>query len=227
MTTQFQVRRASIDQQEIIIRLIDEAGAWLRDEKGSTQWNRPWPTREARDQRIRDGLTGGRTWIVWDGDVAAASVTIETTGSPALWSEEELRTPAVYLHRLVLKRSAKATSTYAGKRLGARLIAWAAQQGFRENPDATCIRIDTWTDNHALHKYYQQQGFEFVAQRQAPDQYPSGRLLQKPIYLAQLEDTSGLVTDESSAFEGLAARVLVTALAAAVAPWLLLRGKMI
>jgi GNAT superfamily N-acetyltransferase len=192
MTTQFQVRRASIDQQDIIIRLIDEAGAWLRDEKGSTQWNRPWPTREARDKRIWGGLITGRTWIVWDGDVAAASVTIETTGSPELWIEEERRTPAVYLHRLVVERR------YAGKGLGATLIAWAGKQGFQENPDATCIRIDTWTDNHGLHKYYEQQGFEFVAVRQAPGQHPSGRLFQKPIYLALVADTSGLVADQSS-----------------------------
>jgi RimJ/RimL family protein N-acetyltransferase len=217
MTTQFQVRRASIDQQEILIRLIDAAGAWLRDEKGSTQWNRPWPTRAARDQRIRDGLIGGRTWIVWDGDVAAASVTIEQTGSPALWTADERRTPAVYLHRLVLKRQ------YAGRGLGARLINWAAQQGFLENPEATCIRIDTWTDNHGLHKYYEGQGFKFVAVRDTPDGCPSGRLFQRPIYQALVADTSGLVRDESSPFERFAARVLVTAMVAAVAPWLLLR----
>ncbi|MGI8336071.1 GNAT family N-acetyltransferase [Actinomadura scrupuli] len=187
MTTQFLVRRALIDHQEIIIRLIDEAGAWLRDEKGSTQWNRPWPTRGARDQRVRDGLLGGRTWIAWDGDVAAASVTIHLTGSPYLWTEEERRTPAIYLHRLVLNRA------YAGMRLGARLIAWAGQRGFQENPEATCIRIDTWTDNHGLHKYYERQGFEFVGVRQAPGRHPSGRLFQKPIYQALVVDTSGLV----------------------------------
>jgi GNAT superfamily N-acetyltransferase len=219
MTTQFQVRRASIDQQEIIIGLIDEAGAWLRDEKGSTQWNRPWPTRRVRDQRIRDGLSRGRTWIVWDGDVAAASVTIETTGSPALWTDDERRTPAVYLHRLVLERG------YAGRKLGARLIEWAAKQGFRENPGATCIRIDTWTENHDLHKYYEGQGFAFVAVREAPRRHPSGRLFQKPIYPALVADTSGLECEENSPLERFATRILVTAMVGATVPWLVLRGR--
>jgi GNAT superfamily N-acetyltransferase len=205
MTTHFRVRRASVYRQETIIGLIDEAGAWLRDEKGSNQWNRPWPTRAARDRRIRDGLLGGRTWIVWDGALAVASVTIERRGNPALWTPDELRTPAVYLHRLVVKRS------YAGWALGARLIDWAAQQGFRENPAATRIRIDTWTDNRGLHKYYEGRGFEFVAVRDAPDGCPSGRLFQKPIYQALVADTSGLLHAEIPPPRRPATRMLVSA----------------
>ena len=48
------------------------------------QWARPWPDREGRDARVRQGLERGETWIVWDGDAPAATMTIYSTTNTAL-----------------------------------------------------------------------------------------------------------------------------------------------
>lgn len=66
-------------------------------------------------KRVTERVADNRTWIVWDGHIAVATVTIHRTGSPALWTPAELDTEAVYLHRLVVRRS------YAGDGFGAEL----------------------------------------------------------------------------------------------------------
>lgn len=213
MATRYEIRRATIGHQELITRLIDEAGEWLRTEKGSSQWNQPWPTPEDRDRRIWNGLIDGRTWIAWDGGTPVASLATETSGNAELWTAAERATAAIYLHRLVLNRA------YAGLGLGGRLIDWAGQQGFAENPSVAEIRIDTWTDNHALHEYYERHGFEFVDVRETADNSPSGHLLRKPIGRSLTADISQLQTDDSPALAREAAGVLVGATAALAAPW--------
>ncbi|MEU5877979.1 GNAT family N-acetyltransferase [Spirillospora sp. NPDC047279] len=173
-----------------IIKLIDSAGDWLREEKDTKQWNSPWPDLKTRDDRVTEGVVGRRTWILWDGGSPIASVTINTSGSADLWNEEERRDEAVYIHRLVIDRR------YAGTGLGAELIRWAELRGRRVRPRAKLIRIDVWSDNHGLHAYYSRQGFQFVALRETPDQCPSGALFQKRIRRAPWAGTPRIVTEE-------------------------------
>jgi hypothetical protein len=40
------------------------------------------------------------------------------------------------------------------------------------------VRIDVWTDNVGLHRYYEQRGFKHV--RTLDLDYPSGALFQRP-----------------------------------------------
>jgi GNAT superfamily N-acetyltransferase len=195
MARQYEVRQATIDHVDLILGLIAE------------------------------GVVGNRTWIVWDGDIAVATVTIHRTGSPELWTPVELGTEAVYLHRLVVRRS------YAGDGLGAELINWSGQQGRRENPDAVHIRIDVWTDNYELHDYYVRQGFGFVAVRETPDRRPSSRLFQKPLGQALSARTPRLtprlggdvITDKVSSFGRVLVPVLFSLMILRVAPEFMLR----
>lgn len=157
--------------------LVDEAADWLGKNKDTDQWARPWPTREARDRRVLAGLKQGKTWIVWDGDVPAATVTIETAADPAVWSGPgctcDPSDRAVYAHRLITARD------YAGSGIGAELIDWTGLRG-RRLYAARWIRVDVWTSNLALHKYYLKRGFEPCGTCPDPD-YPSGVLFQKPV----------------------------------------------
>ncbi|HXA62406.1 MAG TPA: hypothetical protein VNW94_24925, partial [Streptosporangiaceae bacterium] len=84
-----------------------------------------------------------------------------------------------------------------------------------ENAAVQQIRIDVWTDNDDLHRYYEAQGFTFVDDRETPDRCPSGSLFQKPITGALLAETARLVTEpaapKSRTLAMMAPRILATA----------------
>ena len=167
-----------------VLGLIDEAAAWLRT-RDPHQWANPWPDREARDARVRRGLAGEKTWIVWDGDIAAATITLTPRLNPKVWSRPactcDLSERAIYAHRLITARS------HAGRGLGAQLIDWAGLRA-RSDYGARWIRIDVWSTNTALHRYYLSTGFEACGTC-ADGAYPSGRLFQKRTARIEAADT--------------------------------------
>jgi ribosomal protein S18 acetylase RimI-like enzyme len=171
MKQTLRIRPAQPGDMRTIINMIDEAAGWLR-EKGTDQWASPWPNRKARDARVRRGITGGKTWVAEDAQGAAATITFRADANPKLWNALEQGDRAVYVSRLVVSRRS------ARRGIGSRLIDWAGLHA-REDWNAQWIRIDVWTTNHALHKYYKNQGFEFC--RLCDDtEYPSAALFQKP-----------------------------------------------
>lgn len=78
--------RATVAHLDVVLGLIEDARNWLWTKKGTNQWEKPCPNRALRDERVLAGLRDGKTWIVWDGDIAAASVTITTRRNSAVWS---------------------------------------------------------------------------------------------------------------------------------------------
>lgn len=181
------IAKAAPEHLDVILGLVEDARTWLRDQD-TDQWAAPWPDRAARDARVLRGLTNGKTWIVWDDDVPAATVTMATRANPAVWSKPEclcdLSERAVYVHRLITARK------YAHRGLGSQLIDWAGLRTSREY-GAKWIRIDVWTSNLALHDYYQKRGFEPCGFCRDPE-YPSGALFQKPV--SRIEGTMPLFT---------------------------------
>jgi GNAT superfamily N-acetyltransferase len=173
MTDNLRIRRGTTGDADTIIGLIDEAADWLRG-KDTDQWAKPWPNRASRDRRVRRGLGHGHTWIAEAAGQSIATVTSRPHGNQKLWTPEEDRAPAVYLSRLIVKRSA------AGLGVGAAMIDWAAEQAVRDW-NAQWVRIDVWTTNVALHHYYEKRGFRLcrIAACHAED-YPSAALFQKP-----------------------------------------------
>jgi len=177
----FHIRRARLSDMGAIIGLIDEAAGWLIAEKGTDQWQRPWPDLPARDQRIRRGIKSGRTWIVedWAEPVGSprrlvATVSCGRGGNKTLWTLRERNEPAVYISRLIVSRAHK------GRGVGAALINWASLHGIEEW-NAECIRLDVWTTNAGLQGYYKAQKFEHLRTCDFDDpwDYPSAALFQK------------------------------------------------
>ena len=183
MNTTFTIRLATVSQQPIVLKLITNASVWLRG-KGTDQWARPWPDERRRDQRVRRGLELGETWIVWAGDVPAATMTICQHANPDVWGEKG-SDAAVYVHRLVVSRD------HAGLDLGGLMIDWAVQREFALRP-IEWVRVDVWTTNTDLHEYYERQGF--IRCGSCPDpRYPSGALFQKAADGALKSDTSRII----------------------------------
>ena len=170
----YRIRIARPDEIGIVLGLIDRAAVWLRS-KDTTQWAEPWPNEEGRWKRVHEALADAETWLLFDGQDAIGTVSVKLDGHEELWTPEERKTQAVYLHRLVIDRE------YAGIGLGAELIDWAARKGASRLRNAELVRIDVWTDNHALHDYYCRQGFKDVDIRETSDRTPSGALFQKAI----------------------------------------------
>lgn len=171
-----QIAQANAQHLNTVLGLIEDARSWLWT-KDTDQWEEPWPTAAARDARVLKGLQNRKTWIVWDGAIAAATVTLAMVHNRAVWSEPactcDLTERAVYVHRLITARK------YAGCGLGAELIDWAGLRGRRKNR-ARWIRIDVWGTNTGLHDYYRRKGFKPCGYCADPG-YPSGALFEKPV----------------------------------------------
>jgi ribosomal protein S18 acetylase RimI-like enzyme len=160
----------------VVLSLIEDARRWLK-EMGKDQWAEPWPDEKQRDDRVLKGLVNKKTVIVRQGDTPVGTVTMANWHNPKVWVPKDcdcdLTERAVYLHRLITARK------YAGRGLGELLIDWAAKRA-RAKYGAKWIRIDVWTTNDDLHRYYQKLGFESCG-RCSDESYPSGALFERPI----------------------------------------------
>jgi GNAT superfamily N-acetyltransferase len=128
---------------------------------------------------MQSDLLEGKVWLVWHGTVTAATITVDTQGPLALneepvWPADKRREPALYVRRVIVRRS------YAGRGLGAALLDWAADVASRDH-EAALIRIDVWTTNQDLHAYYKRQHFTPCEGRDPRDlgNYPSQALFER------------------------------------------------
>ncbi len=174
------------DDLGVVLGLIEDARRWLKSQ-GTDQWAEPWPDEKQRDARVLKGLENKKTYILRYGDTPAATVTLANWHNPNVWvpgaCQCDLTERAVYLHRLITARK------YAGHGLGELLVKWAAERA-RAKYGAKWIRIDVWTTNTDLHRFYQKLGFAPCGR--CPDPcYPSGALFQKPVDSRTKEYASG------------------------------------
>lgn len=159
--------------------LVREAAEWLRTSKNTDQWAKPWPDRARQRERMLNDLLKGKTWLVWDGETATATITVDTDepvdlNDQPVWPEHKPDRPALYVRRVVVARS------YAGYGLGAALFDWAADVAKRDH-GAALIRIDVWTTNLELHAYYEGQRFTRLPGRGLRELagYPSQALFER------------------------------------------------
>jgi Acetyltransferase (GNAT) family len=169
------LRRATENDHDAIIGLIDKAAEWLRT-KNTDQWAQPWPSVEDRSHRILRDLRSDKTWLASDGAAPVATITVDPE-NPPVWPNDSRQERAVYVCRLVVSRTPEHKQKHKG--LGAALLNWAGLRG-RDEYRARWIRVDVWTTNKALHDYYRQQGFDFYGFSEELDDYPSTALFQKP-----------------------------------------------
>jgi GNAT superfamily N-acetyltransferase len=176
--------------------LVRDAAEWLRTSKATDQWATPWPDRAGQHERILNDLLKGKTWLVWDGTTAAATITIDTEeplgpNEQPVWPPNRRGESALYLRRLVVNRK------YAGRRLGAGLLDWAADMARRDG-GATLIRIDVWTTNVDLHAYYEGQHFIRQEGRDPGElvNYPSQALFERAVDRPGSDYTKLFVAEE-------------------------------
>jgi GNAT superfamily N-acetyltransferase len=131
-----------------LLAFREEAAGWLA-QLGTDQWQRPYPA-----DRLLATIQAGTVFLVKDGEMTAATITLTPDAEEGLWTEAELSEPSRFINKLTVAR------THAGQNLGGRLLDWAADRAFSEG--AKWLRLDAWTANDALQRYYLAHGFEFV-----------------------------------------------------------------
>ncbi|GAA4105414.1 MULTISPECIES: GNAT family N-acetyltransferase [Streptomyces] len=131
-----------------LLAFREEAAAWLR-ELGSDQWSRPYPA-----DRLMATIESGTVFMVCDGDATAATITLTPEAEAGLWTGDELGEPSMFINKLTVAR------THAGQNVGGRLLDWAGDRAHRAS--AKWLRLDAWTTNEGLQRYYLRQGFDHV-----------------------------------------------------------------
>lgn len=137
------LRTATADDLDTLLQWREDAASWLRSEHDTAQWSAP-----EDPQRVHDWIEQGATFVasLQPGSPPVATITSTPHGDPVLWTADELRTPARYLHRLVVARS------HAGMGIGACLGLWArshaARMGF------SIVRYSAWATNEKLIGFY-------------------------------------------------------------------------
>lgn len=175
----FVLRLASPGDLDVVRGLVQNAVRWLRTSKSTDQWTNPWPDEAGARERILNDLIKGKTWIVWDGPAAAATITVDTEeplvqDDLPVWPVKKRHGMALYVRRVIVNRD------YSGIGLGAGLLDWAADVAKRDHT-AELIRIDVWTTNLDLHAYYERQRFIRQAGRKRGEilGYPSQALFER------------------------------------------------
>jgi GNAT superfamily N-acetyltransferase len=193
----FVLRLATPGDLDVIRGLIREAAAWLRKSKKTDQWAKPWPDRAGQRERILNDLLKGKTWLVWDGTRAVATITIDTdepldVNEQPVWPAHGSREPALYVRRVIVSRQ------HAGLGLGAALLDWAAHTAKRDHK-ATLIRIDVWTTNRDLHAYYERQHFSRCEGRDPRElsNYPSQALFERQVDRPRVDYTDLFIEEDS------------------------------
>lgn len=159
------IRSADPSERDTVVALWEEAAAWLKD-RGVDQWQYP-----PRTERIEANISAGECYFVEDPSGIVATITLDSHADPDFWTPEEAAEPAMYVHRMVVRREA------SGDELGSAMIDWASQRALSQG--AKWLRLDAWRSNARLGDYYRALGFTHL--RTVPvDGRGSGALYQRP-----------------------------------------------
>lgn len=163
--SQLIIRPASEVELDAVTALWEQAASWLR-RRGIDQWQYP-----PRQDRIAANIAAGECFLVEDGGVAVATITLDKVADSDFWTESEAAEPALYVHRMVVRRDV------SGYELGSAMLDWASEQA--EDQGVRWLRLDAWKDNDGLQGYYLSRGFQHVRTVEAAGRF-SGALFQRP-----------------------------------------------
>ncbi|MFD3503912.1 GNAT family N-acetyltransferase [Streptomyces sp. NPDC058642] len=159
------IRPAGEDDLDTVIELWEHAASWLASQ-GIDQWQYP-----PREERIEENIAAHECWIVEDDGVPIATITVDDRADADFWSPEEAAEPALYVHRMAVRRDV------SGQELGSAMLDWASQQAAAQGKQ--WLRLDAWKDNGGLHRYYGSRNFSHVRTVEAESRR-SGALFQRP-----------------------------------------------
>ncbi len=140
------ITRAKPAELCVVMEILDEAAAWLRDKGITKQWPCPMPV--SFWEFMEKEIAKGQVYLARLDGNALGTFRFEWTDSE-LWAHDP--DGGGYVHSFAVRNRAH------GHRIGATMLAWAKQH-VREQ-GKKYLRLDCWGGNQVLCKYYQAQGF--------------------------------------------------------------------
>lgn len=160
----YRVRPAGVGDISGVFLLRYDAERWLAD-SGINQWT----STATGEKVIREQVTRGGTYVVEHGDQIVACLNLGP-GDPDFWTPAELRAPALYLYKFIVRTDLR------GNGLADVLLDWASLQA--ELRWGLWLRLDCAKDNAGLHRYYERRGFRRYDTRSAPGR-ASGAMFER------------------------------------------------
>lgn len=168
------IRQAEQSDLEHIVRWRQEAAQWLSD-LGSDQWSDVGLSDESFLARVQKSIRDGETWMANYGNRPVGTIAIDEWTDDGLWTPAEV-SDAMFVHRMIIDRD------FAGQGIGAALLNQAEQIAASKGKE--WIRLDAWTSNMELHRYYESRNFQHV--RTVEDHpSPSAALFARPVKLEE------------------------------------------
>lgn len=146
----FSIRQATPEDASSIQKLMLEIAQWLKD-KGSTQWNELLQGKDVH--HLKQKITANEVFLVSQNEQIAGAMILQNMPNDwdkSLW-QEDTRTEACYLHRLMVSRS------FSGHHLSLAMIEYA--ENLARSQQIPKLRLDTKSDVPFLNKLYQSAGF--------------------------------------------------------------------
>jgi len=147
------MRRAGREDIDVVLAMHAEASEWLSS-KGKDQWQPDAVGKKTKDRvrkSIEKTVTDKTCWLAYINNEVVGTITVDSSADPEFWVEADDPADAVYVHRMIVRRED------SGQRIGKVLLALADQ--LARNAGRHWVRLDAWSTNEQLHKYYERMGF--------------------------------------------------------------------
>ncbi|MEV6692388.1 GNAT family N-acetyltransferase [Micromonospora sp. NPDC051196] len=157
-----------------VLRLLDDATAWLVARGHTGQWGSEPASTDPRRIAQADGWgSGGGLWLAQVDERPVGALVVGTANDYVPPATE----PELYVNLLVTDRA------YAGSGIGGRLLAHAAD--LARQCGVTLLRVDCYAgDDGALVRWYERQGFtptdRFTLDRPGHPPWPGQLLTRHP-----------------------------------------------
>lgn len=146
----FELRRAEAVHAGEMLALLTEA-AEVMEQQGRKQWSPSLFSLDLMEQYLAER----EVFILWHEDEAAGMFTLQYR-DPDYWGKRD--DPSYgYLHRLTVR------SAYRGLELGNQMISFA--ESYLVSQGKRGFRLDCVSHLPTLNRFYQRQGFQFVAEQ--------------------------------------------------------------
>ncbi|MFF7193073.1 GNAT family N-acetyltransferase [Streptomyces sp. NPDC008079] len=160
----FEIRVAGAEEAALIEQMWAETSTWLKGH-GYDQWQYP-----ADPSKVNRDVRSGNAFLVFRAGECLGTISIDESADPEFWRAGDNPKDALYVHRVIVRDSARGTS------LGSAMLDWAS--GKAEIAGKKWLRLDAWKTNADLGRYYESQGFEHVRTVDLPHRN-SGALYQR------------------------------------------------
>lgn len=162
LTDEALIRPARAGDLGAIVTLWEQVADWLR--------SRGMDSQKPHIERTAKAIAAGECFLVEDEGIPVATVTVDGHAECEFWTKDELQEPALYVHRMAVRRDV------AGPELGSTMLDWASLRA--KGRGAKWLRLEAWRDHPDLCDHYASRGFTHLRTIEIPSPF-SGALFQR------------------------------------------------